>query len=60
VLNPSFKPATGEKNLFEAKQKYMYSVFKRVLQMDKGKALVRSYQSTANAQKIFNDLCQDA
>jgi len=60
VLNPSFKLATGEKNLFEAKQKYMYAVFEKVLHMDKGKALVRSYESTTNAQKIFNDLCQDA
>jgi len=28
--------------------------------MDKRKALVRSYKSTADAQKIFDDLCQDA
>jgi len=28
--------------------------------MDKGKALVRSYESTTDAQKIFNNLCQDA
>jgi len=38
----------------------MYAVFERVLQTDKGKFLVRSYESTTNAQKIFNDLCQDA
>ncbi len=38
----------------------MYAVFERVLQMDKGEALVRSYQSTADDQKIFNDLCHDA
>ncbi len=42
VHNLSFMPATGEKDLFEAKQKYMYAVFERVLQTDKGKALVRS------------------
>ncbi len=60
VLNPSFKPATGEKDLFEAKQKYMYAVFERVLQTDKGKALVRSHEADANAQKIFDELCKDA
>ena len=49
VLNPSFKPATGEKDLFGAKQKYMYTVFERELQTDKGKALVRSHEADANA-----------
>jgi len=53
VLNPSFKPATGETELFEAKQEYMYTVFERILQTDKGIALVRSYESTVNAQKIL-------
>jgi len=33
VFNPSFKPPTGEEDLFEAKQKYRYAVFKRMLQM---------------------------
>jgi len=28
--------------------------------MDEGKALVQSYKSIADAQKIFNDLCHDA
>jgi len=56
VLNPSFKPATGEKDLFEANQKYMYAVFERVLQTDKGKALVRSHEVDADAQKIFDEL----
>jgi len=60
VFNPLYKPATGDKDIFEAKQRYMYAVFERVLQMDKGKALMKSYESTTNAQKIFNDLCQDA
>ena len=38
VLDPLFKPLPAEKNLFEAKQKYMYTVFERVLQTDKGKS----------------------
>jgi len=56
VLDPLFKPATGEK----PKQKYMYAFFERVLQTDKGKALVRSNESTSNGQKIFDELCKDA
>ena len=58
VLNLTFKPATGD--LFEAKQKYMNDVVERVLQMDKGKAIVRSHEADANAQKIFDELCKDA
>jgi len=60
VLDPVYKPLPTEKDLFEAKQRYMYAVFERVLQMDKGKALVRSNEATSNAQKIFAELCQDA
>jgi len=57
VLDPLFKPVPAEKDLFEAKQKYMYAVFERVLWTDKDKALVRSNEADANAQKIFNKLC---
>ncbi len=60
VLDPSFKPIPAERDLFEAKQRYMYAVFKRVLLMDKSKALVRSNEAMSNAQKIFIKLCQDA
>jgi len=60
VLDPVFKPLPAEKDLFEAKQKYMYAVFERVLQTDKWKVLVRSYESTSNAQKIFDELSKDA
>ena len=41
VLDPVYRPLPTEKDLFEAKQRYMYAVFERVLQTDKGKALVR-------------------
>jgi len=49
VLDPAYKPSPTEKDLFKAKQRYMYAVFKRVLQTDKGKALVRSNETTSNA-----------
>ena len=39
VLDPAYKPLPTEKDLFEAKQRYMYAVFERVLQTDEGKAL---------------------
>jgi hypothetical protein len=60
VLNHLYVPPIGGEELFEAKQKYLYAVFERVLQTDKGKALVRLYEKTSNAQKIFEELCQDA
>jgi len=34
VLDPAYKPSPMEKDIFEAKQRYMYAVFKRVLQTD--------------------------
>ncbi len=60
VLDPAYKPSPTDKDLFKAKQKYMYAVFERVLQMDKGKALVRSNETTSDAQLIVEELCQDA
>ncbi len=60
VLDPAYKLQPPEKDLFEAKQRYMYAVFERVLQTDKGKALVRLNEATSNTQKIFTELCQDA
>jgi len=60
VLDSSFVPQPGEELLFEAKQKYLYAVFERVLLTDKGKALVRTYENSANAQQIFKELCEDA
>jgi len=60
VLDPAYKPLPTDKDLFEANQRYMYAVFERVLQTDKGKALVQSNEATSNAQKIFTELCQDA
>jgi len=60
VLDPAYKPTPIDKDLFDAKQRYMYAVFERVLQMDKGKALVRSNEATSDARLIFTELCEDA
>ncbi|HEY9706731.1 MAG TPA: hypothetical protein V6D48_00855, partial [Oculatellaceae cyanobacterium] len=57
VLNPAYIPSTTDEiNLFDAKQKYMYAVFEKTLLTDKGKALVRAYQQTYNAQQIYKEL----
>jgi len=60
VLDPAYKPSPTDKDLFEAKQRYMFAVFERVLQTDKGKVLVQSNEATSDACLIFTELCQDA
>lgn len=57
VLNPSYVPTTQEEtHLFLEQQKFMYAVFEKTLLTDKGKALVRSYQHTFDAQSIYREL----
>jgi len=56
ILDPSYAPNQTEEPLFEAKQMYLYTVFERVLQTNKGKVLVCAYEETADAQQIFKDL----
>ena len=34
----------------------MYSVFERTLQSDKGKAIVRAYETTFDAQKVYSEM----
>ena len=58
VLDINFVPTTPEATeLFVEKQKYVYAVFEKVLLTDKGKALVRQYGPTFDAQKVYGDLC---
>jgi hypothetical protein len=45
------------KLLFEEKQKFMYAVFDTVLLNDQGKAYVRQYTVTFNAQEVYKLLC---
>jgi hypothetical protein len=59
VLNPCYVPNTAEDiALFDEKQKYMYSVLKRILQMDKGKVIVHSHDADRNAQSIYAEFLQ--
>ena len=57
VLDPSYLPTTQETiELFQEQLKFMYAVFEKTLLTDKGKALVRYYQQTFDAQSIYRDL----
>jgi hypothetical protein len=59
ILDPCYQPTTAEDiALFAEKQKYMYSVFEQTLQTDKGKVIVRSYDSNCNAQLIYSEFLQ--
>ena len=54
VLDENFLPVDpADKELFMEKQKFMYAVFEKNLLTDKGKALVRHYGSTFDAQKVY-------
>jgi len=54
VLNEDFKPATeDEKELFEEKKKYVYAVLESKVQTDRGRALVRDYEETYDAQAAY-------
>ena len=57
ILDPNYIPATyDDKMLFREQQHYMYAVFVRVLKTDKGKAIVRKYKGTYDAQSIYREL----
>ena len=57
VLDPSYQPSSHtEQALFTEKQKYMFAVFESTLFTDKGKALVRKYYDSFDAQKCFHAL----
>jgi hypothetical protein len=57
VLDPLFVPTTPDDiELFIERQKFMYAVFEKNLLTDKGKALVRLYGSTFDAQQVYKDI----
>ena len=57
VLDPTYQPSNPtERALFAEQQKFMLAVFADKLQTVKGKSLVQTYASTANAQKIYEEL----
>jgi hypothetical protein len=58
VLDPTYTPTNPTmKLLFAEKLKFMYAIFDTVLFNDQGKAYVRQYTDTFNAQKVYKLLC---
>ena len=55
VLDPDYTPTNAEKDLFEAKQIFMFSVFDKHLLTDMGKTIVRKYVHTTDAQSVWKD-----
>ena len=48
-------PSNSEKELFEAKQIFMFSVLDKDLLTDMGKTIVRKYVHTTDAQSVWKD-----
>ena len=55
VLDPEYTPSNSEKELFEAKQVFMFSVLDKHLLTDMGKTIVRKYVHTTDAQSVWKD-----
>ena len=53
VLQNDYVPPEPEKPLFRKKQDYVYSVLNKVLRTDNGKASVRQYEKTRDAQQVY-------
>ena len=57
ILDGNYKPENNDdsKELFKQKKFFMYSVFKKVLQSDMGKTIVRKYAPSFDAQSVWRD-----
>ena len=60
VLDPNYTPGSEpeEKELFEAKQTFMFSVFNANLQTDMQKTIVRRYRANTDAQAVWRELSE--
>jgi hypothetical protein len=57
VLDSTYVPVLPDEiALFAEQQMYMYSVFQRALQTDKGKAIVRSHEAMYDAQTVYKEM----
>ena len=57
VLNPGYKPTSqDDKELFDEKQKYVYSILERTVLTDVGKSIVRSHENDYDAQVAYEKL----
>ena len=55
VVDPEYTPSNSEKELFDAKQIFMFSVLDKHLLTDMGKTIVRKYVHTTDAQSVWKD-----
>ena len=57
ILDPSYSPGPSpeERELFEAKQVFMYQVFNETSQTDMGRTMVRKYLRTTDAQAVWKE-----
>jgi hypothetical protein len=61
VLDGNYTPQTStDIALFDEKQKFLYAVFLKTVLTDQGKALVRQYEATYDAQKVYAGLVSHA
>ena len=60
VLDPNYTPGSEpeQKELFEAKQTFMFSVFNTNLQTDMGKIIVRRHLAYTDAQAVWKELSE--
>ena len=60
VLDPTYTPGSEpeERELFEAKQTFMFSVFNTNLQTDMGKTIVRRHLAFTDAQAVWKELSE--
>ena len=59
VLVHEYTPSNSEKELFEPKQDFMFSVLDKHLLTDMGKTIVRKYVHTTDAQSVWKDFQED-
>ena len=55
VLDPEYTPSNSEKELFDAKQVFIFSVLDKHLLTDMGKTIVRKYVNKTDAQSVWKD-----
>ena len=57
ILDHLYTPTTQEdKELFDEMQKFLYAVLDTTVRTDRGRAIVRSYEDTYDAQKVYTEL----
>jgi Reverse transcriptase (RNA-dependent DNA polymerase) len=61
IFNPEFVPASEEeKQLFDAKQSFAYSMLNRAVMTDVGKSIVREHEHDYDAQAVYSKLLKHA